>query len=451
MISNKFKIDDAASEMKLLSFIDDLLGVEKFSPDPERLTKWFSHFKEEFNRLNIPSIIVAGTNGKGEVSLILERYALENNLYVHLWNSPHIISVRERFSHNGNAISAIELLDYFEKSKNLTKKLSYYEFLFFVFCQSSLDKIQANPNQQHILIFEVGLGGRLDATNFFDSELAILTSISRDHTEFLGNRLADILNEKIQVTRSNGYLVCGVEQPMLKTKIKSYVGERDISLKDVTDHLREGETFKNLNFHKKNQLMAKEAFHIFWKHILKRNDAVKTSFKETVWGRPLRMTYKGCQFILLGSHNLDGIRHLAKWTNELNQKITDSSNDSKTSHHCSHDSSNFYFDEAWLSFSRQNEDDLRDCLDLIFKSPCLGREVSLTSFNHPRATKWESLMDCAKSLRGENNKKVTFEENFNHLLGKLEKKRDRKVLLAGSYYFLGSFISSLPTDSYQFE
>ncbi len=445
MIPKYFNLDDSASEKKLNLFVDELLGVEKFSPDPQRLEHHFQNFKDFFKERNIPIVIVAGTNGKGEVSLLLERYCLDNGLDPFVWNSPHILSVRERMSYGGRPVETPALLKAFSENRELSRSLSYYEFLFYIFCHLSLERIKAQDKKNSVLILEVGLGGRLDATNFFDADLAVLTSISRDHVEFLGHKLSGILKEKIAVSRSERYLVAAVEQSYLRPLIHEHCSANRIELVDLWEaDLKEG-----MDFHQRNQICAEMSFHKLYKNVLRHNDAAKINPVEHVWGRPLKMTYRGCQFILLGSHNLDGLRHMAKWTSLENQKLVDGPCSSQAG---------FYFDEAWLSFSRQDHEDLKQCLGLINESPCIAKKVYLTSFNHPRATKWAALTDCAKSvMENKIGKKVYLEQYFETIISQLfseqqmfESQAPRRILVAGSYYFLGSFVLSLSPGDYQF-
>lgn len=449
MIPENFNIDDSASEKELNFFVDELLGVEKFTPEPKRLETYFKAFKDFFIERNIPIIIVAGTNGKGEVSLLLERYCLDNGLNPFVWNSPHIISVRERMSYNGHPVGAKELLCSFKINRQVTQKLSYYEFLFYIFCQQAIDKMKSGAFKFPVLILEVGLGGRLDATNFFDADLSILTSISRDHTEFLGNKLTEVLEEKMAVSRPGKILISSVEQSFLRPLIKEHSKVYNIELVDLWDQ----QLNTNLDFHKRNQRCAEVAFRKFMSTTLGHNDAVKINPIDHVWGRPLKMTYSGCQFILLGSHNLDGLRHLAKWTNSKNQELSSPFSEV----YCS-SQENFYFDEAWLGFSRQNHEELKQCLSLIAESTCIAKKVFLTSFSHPRATKWDVLTEYANSvMKDKIGKKVYLEQYFETLIqyldseeGRCERESTRRVLLAGSYYFLGEFILSLTPGSYQF-
>ncbi len=164
-----------------------------------KLERILSVYKE----LDIPKIAnkvitVAGTNGKGSTVSFLESILKSKNYKVGTFTSPHISKYNERIRINGEEVddkhllNAFELID--EKRGNTT--LTYFEFAtlsaFYLFSKSDLD----------VAVLEVGLGGRLDATNIIDSDVSIITSIGIDHTEFLGNTIDSIALEKAGVMRS---------------------------------------------------------------------------------------------------------------------------------------------------------------------------------------------------------------------------------------------------------
>ena len=155
-----------------------------------------------YKKLNISQIakkviIVAGTNGKGSTVSFLESILRYNKFRVGAFTSPHILNYNERIKINGEEINDELLLDAFElidkKREDIT--LTYFEFAtlsaFYLFSRLNLD----------VAILEVGLGGRLDATNIIDSDISIITSIGIDHTEFLGNTIDSIALEKAGVMR----------------------------------------------------------------------------------------------------------------------------------------------------------------------------------------------------------------------------------------------------------
>ena len=149
-----------------------------------------------------PIITVAGTNGKGSVSSMLESIYLAQGYKVGLFTSPHLLKVNERIRYCGEDILDAELL-YFA-AQAYQEGLSFFAWMFFIALlffksQSELD----------LIILEVGIGGRCDCVNILDSEVAVVTSLGLDHVDMLGPTLSDIAREKAGVCRSGCPIVCG--------------------------------------------------------------------------------------------------------------------------------------------------------------------------------------------------------------------------------------------------
>jgi len=148
---------------------------------------------------------VGGTNGKGTTCAMLERVLLDSGYKVGLYTSPHLINYFERIRINGlylneeEHIFSFSVIDFAKGSISLT----YFEFItlsaLFLFDQYFLD----------IVILEVGLGGRLDATNIIDSDLSIITNIGIDHTSLLGSDRFSIGREKSGIFRKGKIAVIG--------------------------------------------------------------------------------------------------------------------------------------------------------------------------------------------------------------------------------------------------
>ena len=166
-------------------------------------------------------IHVSGTNGKGSTAAFLND-VLMNNFFefkkVGLYTSPHLEKINERIKINNKEITDQELkicLDFVDDAQGSAKiELTYFEHLTAAaikyFCDQGVD----------VVVLECGLGGRLDATNVFDNPLVtILTNISMDHTEYLGDSLEEILNEKMGIFKKGVPIVSGVEQEFLQKKI----------------------------------------------------------------------------------------------------------------------------------------------------------------------------------------------------------------------------------------
>ena len=156
-----------------------------------------------------PVIIVGGTNGKGSTCAMLESILLRAGYRVGLYTSPHLLVFNERMRVNGQSATDAELIDAFNKIEQARAEvsLSYFEFTTLaaiqLFADAGLDAV----------IFEVGLGGRLDAVNVLDADVAIVTSVDIDHTEYLGDTREKIGYEKAGIFRNGKTAICGDPVP----------------------------------------------------------------------------------------------------------------------------------------------------------------------------------------------------------------------------------------------
>ena len=151
------------------------------------------------------TIHVAGTNGKGSTSHTLAAILQESGYKVGLYTSPHLIDFRERMRVNGTPASKEYVTDFVERHRAFFEPLqpSFFELTtamaFNYFAEQNVD----------VAIIEVGLGGRLDCTNIITPELCIITNISPDHTQFLGNTLQEIASEKAGIIKNGIPVVIG--------------------------------------------------------------------------------------------------------------------------------------------------------------------------------------------------------------------------------------------------
>ena len=150
-------------------------------------------------------IHVAGTNGKGSTSHLLASVLMEAGYKVGLYTSPHLKDYRERITINGEPISEAYVCRFIAENQSFfeTHNLSFFEMsvglAFDYFVQEQTD----------INIIEVGMGGRLDATNIITPLISVITNIGLDHTQFLGDTLAAIAYEKAGIIKSNVPVVIG--------------------------------------------------------------------------------------------------------------------------------------------------------------------------------------------------------------------------------------------------
>ena len=176
------------------------------------LAKHLNHPEDRFK-----SIHVGGTNGKGSTSHMLASILQESGYKVGLYTSPHLKDFRERIRINGEVISKQFVIGFIKRNKAFLEAnhLSFFEMTvgmaFDYFAKQKVD----------IAIIEVGLGGRLDSTNIIRPELAVITNIGFDHTQFLGDTLKKIAAEKAGIIKKNVPVVIGETDPETNDVFKS--------------------------------------------------------------------------------------------------------------------------------------------------------------------------------------------------------------------------------------
>ncbi len=170
----------------------------------EELDRHFHHPHRHFKTIHI-----AGTNGKGSCSHTIASILQTDGYKVGLYTSPHLVDFRERIRVNGEPISEDYVVRFVEEERSFFEPLhpSFFELTtamaFKYFADMEVD----------IAVIEVGLGGRLDCTNIITPILSVITNISFDHTQFLGNTLAKIAGEKAGIIKPNVPVVIGENHP----------------------------------------------------------------------------------------------------------------------------------------------------------------------------------------------------------------------------------------------
>jgi len=174
-----------------------------------------------------PLVLVGGTNGKGSTVAMLSKIYTDAGYRVGSYTSPHIHDFRERICVDGVMAGAQEVVSAlaFVESGRIPETLTYFEY-------TTLAAMHVfNQNNCDVLIFEVGLGGRLDATNLWDADCSVVTSIALDHEDYLGSDLSVIATEKAAIGRPGRLLVVGDAQPPLS--LFKFAEENDISINHV--------------------------------------------------------------------------------------------------------------------------------------------------------------------------------------------------------------------------
>lgn len=164
----------------------------------------------QLTQFSVPVITITGTNGKGSTVAFLESIYHQAGYRTASYTSPHLMRFNERIKINCQEIEDKSLILAFEQIEKSRQGLTISFFEFTTLAALWLFK---NFIQPDVIILEVGLGGRLDATNVVDADVAVITSIAIDHSDLLGNTRSQIAYEKAGIMRKNKIVVCGDTHP----------------------------------------------------------------------------------------------------------------------------------------------------------------------------------------------------------------------------------------------
>ena len=186
-----------------------------------RIRRALAHINHPEKELR--TLVVGGTNGKGTTSLFLSSILKESGCSVATFLSPHLQSLRERFLWDLELINETELVELVRALHPIGQKfsLSYFEFCTLLFLS------WAQLKKPDFVVLEVGMGGRLDATNITAPVASVLTNVSLDHEQWLGKSCSQILREKLPIIPKNGLLFTGISSPVLKHQVQTYCQRQD--------------------------------------------------------------------------------------------------------------------------------------------------------------------------------------------------------------------------------
>ena len=193
-----------------------------------------------------PAVLVAGTNGKGSTSATLASILTAAGYRTGLYTSPHLIRVNERIQIDGVEISDDDFARLYFRVDDTARRLvevgdlphppSFFEVLTaLAFLYFAGDSPAAQPVD--IAVLEVGLGGRLDATNVVDPLLSVITDIALDHQDYLGNTIAEITREKAGILRPNGTLITLPQHPEANQAIGEAAATLNLTAINAADYI----------------------------------------------------------------------------------------------------------------------------------------------------------------------------------------------------------------------
>lgn len=275
------------------------------------------------------SVHVAGTNGKGSVCTFLSSALKEAGYKVGMYTSPHVLRYNERMQINGEEISNERVMGYINKVRPIaermgedpTKHPTFFEFTtamgFSYFADENVD----------IAVVEVGMGGRLDATNVITPEVAVITHLALEHTEHLGKTLERIAKEKAGIIKPGVPVVSAEENPVIRKTCEERGSELTVVEEEypyertsfdssgqrmwVGEPSREFEIPLLGSYQLQNAVTAYAVLDLLQEgeHDVPA-EAIRRGFANAKWPARLEVVRKNPTVIIDSSHNPDGMRSL---------------------------------------------------------------------------------------------------------------------------------------------
>lgn len=409
-------------------FIDWVEHQRRFSPKVslEKMRYYLSLFDNPHQKFS--SIHITGTNGKGSVVAYLNSVLRTAGFNVATFTSPYITCFNERIRYNDQNISNEDLL----RIANLI--LSKYDIIeqseydlptFFEFITIVAFIYYSEIKDLDLAIIEVGMGGRLDSTNVITPLLSVITNVSLEHTQILGDTLEKIASEKLGIVKENSYLVSGNIDNSLVNQFDEYC------LKQKTKHIQT--SLKKVEIIKQdinssiisldgrileiglagshqienaccafNALNTLKELDLKWKNRL-TNEILDRGFKNVKWQGRFETISKNPLIVIDGCHNIDGVKRVCDFVKNLN----------------------YSYKRAVISISADKE--LKEMTSLIAK---VFDEIVITKYSYMRS----SEVDTLNELLVHPNKKII--KSVQDALDYCHKEKCELTVFLGSLYLV---------------
>ena len=316
------------------------LGLHKVKPGLERIKSLLNSLGNPEDK--VPGILIAGTNGKGSVAAAIASILSAQGYKVGLYTSPHLISITERIRINGVQISKSDLnsilLELKEVAENSQIEPSYFEIItaaaFLYFAREKAD----------FNVFEVGLGGRWDATNVITPAVSVITNITLEHTEYLGETIAKIAAEKACIIKPSTPVITAAIDDALEvvqqrakesaSPLRHYGIDLFIKVRSTDSFDYKGIlwNFRNLksnlkgSYQTKNLALAIAAIETLKKnhHISITEQSIRDGLSNISWEGRFEVTRESPPLILDSAHNPGAAKSLVESIREAypNTKFT---------------------------------------------------------------------------------------------------------------------------------
>jgi dihydrofolate synthase/folylpolyglutamate synthase len=370
-------------------------------------------------------ILIAGTKGKGSTAAILNACLIESGYRVGLYTSPHLARVNERIRVNNKPISDKDMNKLINKirprliGKHRTR--TFFEIL------TTIAYLHFLSRKTDFIVLEVGLGGRLDATNAVDPLVSVVTRIGYDHTNLLGSKLSQITHEKAAIIRNNSTLITIHQRQVVEKILRNVARDRNCNIIFADELHKIKVTHQSIrgsrihisctigNFNTFFPLVGAHQIENLSLALAVLNELRHVSF--TINKSKLRLGIKKTELhgrfefvserppvIFDCAHNEDSFRALEKNLQTFNIK------------------------DFYLIFGTNRDKDIRYCLKHIFPR---AKRIFLIKTDNPRAVSQQELLRRARRYQ----RNLTFARSVKHAISMITKQDSSTVIIvAGSFY-----------------
>ena len=393
-------IDDLLEELYAYSMFSIRLGLDNI----KEICKYLGNPEKSYKVIHI-----TGTNGKGSVSTTVERILLDAGYKVGKYTSPHILKFNERIIFNDKYISDENVAKYYERVKKIIDEHNIQATFFEVTTAMMFDYFK--DMKADYVILEAGMGGRYDATNVCDNIVSVITNVSLEHTEYLGDTIYKIAKEKAGIIKNCPYTIFADNNPDVKKAIEEATDKYKDSTYSLdfntftTNILINGNKYEYSlfgDYQYKNFLCAYEVV----KYLGIDENIIKEAVKKVIWQCRFEVYSKNPLVIFDGAHNLAGVEELIKIVKQ-----------------------HFSKDEVTILVSILKD---KDRVSMFRKLNEISSNIVLTSIpDNPRASTAKELYDYV-----ENKKDFEYEEDPIKAYNLALSKKRKLTICCGSFYIL---------------
>ena len=391
------------------------IGAKAYKPGLQTTHELDEHFGHPHRQYK--TIHIAGTNGKGSCSHTIAAILQSQGYKVGLYTSPHLVDFRERIRVNGECLPEQYVIDFVEENRAFFEPLhpSFFELTtamaFKYFAEQKVD----------YAVIEVGLGGRLDCTNIITPVLSVITNISFDHTQFLGNTLAEIAGEKAGIIKPHVPVVIGEYIEETRPVFEKVAGERHSPILFAQDEDTAMEVDMELkgSYQERNRKTILAALKVLRQTMTISDEAIRNGFEHVCDLTGLRGRWEKLGeaplVICDTGHNLAGWKYLATQINDVDAQV------------------------KHIVFGMVDDKDVEHVLQLLRDKLKNGVKFYWTQPSTKRAIPVEKLRDTALkcNLHGE----MYYSVKEAYMAAKANAKNNDFVFVGGSSYVVADLLS----------